>query len=354
MISSLLLSLVTLVSTGDFQPVSQHVHAQPRTVLSCDIPEINLSDLMLKTMRQIDDPLASSYSPQSLTKLSSSIVNPAVPDVYVRSDIVAATNALVAAGAAAGHNFKINSGYRGYDRQARIYANPINAGIAAKPGTSEHQLGTAIDLSVPSPASAAAVNAGYAWLAKNAPSFGFELTYPAGYKSVTGINYEPWHWRYVGTKHSLSTSLFNETTEAFLESPFVSEEFLPHSFHADNLYIAEITAIGHNELVSENFLPNEGVDYWITGVTALIEDEDGIVAVSRDTFYTFTKESTKKRQYGDLVAWEHLGVSEGKDDLHVTLVGREGELPGLIVAYTSKKQQNNPVTFFALNNCVLE
>jgi D-alanyl-D-alanine carboxypeptidase len=38
------------------------------------------------------------------------------------------------------------------------------------------------------------------WLAENAHEFGFVLRYPKGYKPITGFQYEPWHFRYVGVE----------------------------------------------------------------------------------------------------------------------------------------------------------
>lgn len=65
----------------------------------------------------------------------------------------------------------------------------------AVPGTSEHQLGIAVDIN------ADIYNYGwevYDWLAKNAHKYGFIQRYPDDKVNITGISYEPWHYRYVG------------------------------------------------------------------------------------------------------------------------------------------------------------
>ena len=68
--------------------------------------------------------------------------------------------------------------------------------IVAIPGTSEHQLGLALDIL---PAPELPDDGGlYAWLAENAHRFGFILRYPADKTHITQIDYEPWHFRYVG------------------------------------------------------------------------------------------------------------------------------------------------------------
>jgi D-alanyl-D-alanine carboxypeptidase len=66
----------------------------------------------------------------------------------------------------------------------------------AIPGTSEHQLGLAIDIEADN------INSTneqvYEWLRQNAHEYGFILRYPMDKIDITGINYEPWHYRYVG------------------------------------------------------------------------------------------------------------------------------------------------------------
>ena len=104
--------------------------------------------------------------------------------------------ALVAAAAAAGHKLYATSAYRSYADQVTTFAQ-IERGrgrahalrVAARPGHSEHQLGTTIDFG---PRSA------WPWLAANAHKFGFVLSYPKGKTRLTGYAYEPWHFRYFG------------------------------------------------------------------------------------------------------------------------------------------------------------
>ena len=69
----------------------------------------------------------------------------------------------------------------------------------ARPGTSEHQSGLAIDFSTNG-----SLSSGFAktrqgiWLGQNAWEYGFILRYPADKTDITKIIYEPWHFRYVG------------------------------------------------------------------------------------------------------------------------------------------------------------
>lgn len=66
----------------------------------------------------------------------------------------------------------------------------------AKPGTSEHELGLALDINADE--SFSSDEDVYSWLAENSYKYGFILRYPPDKENITGIDYEPWHYRYVG------------------------------------------------------------------------------------------------------------------------------------------------------------
>ena len=106
----------------------------------------------------------------------------------------------------------IGEAYRTAEEQEEIMQNYISDYIAqgyseedakaeakkwvAKPGTSEHQLGLALDINADTNYSSN--ESVYTWLADNAYKYGFILRYPQGKEDITGIDYEPWHYRYVG------------------------------------------------------------------------------------------------------------------------------------------------------------
>lgn len=111
---------------------------------------------------------------------------------------------------ASNENLKIKatSAFRDYAYQKNIFNNALsdlkNPLISvAKPGYSEHQLGTAVDLSGESINYASATilfdnTKEELWLRDNAYRYGFILSYPYEKESITGYKYEPWHYRYVG------------------------------------------------------------------------------------------------------------------------------------------------------------
>lgn len=100
------------------------------------------------------------------------------------------------------------SGYRSYTKQATIYArkqkstSPETADLlVALPGSSEHQLGMAMDLAQKG---GSQLNKGFGqtkagqWIAQNAFQYGFIVRYPEDKTDITGYAFEPWHVRYVG------------------------------------------------------------------------------------------------------------------------------------------------------------
>jgi D-alanyl-D-alanine carboxypeptidase len=117
--------------------------------------------------------------------------------------------ALRDAARAAGLRLVIVSAYRSYAQQEATFAYWVAVGgyeqalrTSARPGHSEHQLGTTLDFGDGSAAPweyddwAATPTGG--WLAQHAREFGFVMTYPAGRSAVTCYDYEPWHYRWVG------------------------------------------------------------------------------------------------------------------------------------------------------------
>ncbi len=109
----------------------------------------------------------------------------------VAANVVEPLQELLTAAGAAGFRLRISSAFRSYKEQARLFRTIKERGRAARPGHSEHQLGTTIDLRLPS-------TKAILWLAGHAFEHGFALSYPAGRQRETGYRPEPWHVRYVG------------------------------------------------------------------------------------------------------------------------------------------------------------
>lgn len=102
-----------------------------------------------------------------------------------------------------GINMRVISAYRTEDYQRGLYNNKvrttgkINAdNYSARPGSSEHQTGLAVDIS--STRGTFEYTPEFKWMQKHAHEYGFILRYPRGKEWITGYSYEPWHYRYVG------------------------------------------------------------------------------------------------------------------------------------------------------------
>ena len=109
----------------------------------------------------------------------------------------------------------LSSGYRSYNEQSYLYNRKIDQGyspdqaatIVALPGTSEHQTGLVCDITDwyrDLKDSSLEQTQTYIWLRDHCTEYGFVVRYPADKSgsadSVTGIIYEPWHFRYVGVE----------------------------------------------------------------------------------------------------------------------------------------------------------
>lgn len=150
--------------------------------------------------------------------------------------IVDAWNAMKEAAAEDGVTIIVASPYRAYDRQVYLFDKKVKthmsrglnyleaykeaSQIVNIPGCSEHQTGLALDIVTDDYTK---LNEGFAktaagkWLAKHCHEYGFILRYPKGKEYVTSIDYEPWHFRYVGVEAATIIMEEGITLEEFIE-----------------------------------------------------------------------------------------------------------------------------------------
>lgn len=123
--------------------------------------------------------------------------------------------------------------YRPHYRQESLFENELadvkaeNPGISeadavkkastvvAYPGTSEHEVGLAVDFN--SVLQTFEHTKQFQWLSAHAAEYGFVLRYPKDKESVTGIVYEPWHYRYVGVEHAKNMNSLGMCLEEYTE-----------------------------------------------------------------------------------------------------------------------------------------
>lgn len=157
-------------------------------------------------------------------------------DRYVDIRILDAAAEMLKDAAAAGMSLYICSAYRNYEKQWEVFnssmADRISQGCepleayeetkksVAVPGASEHATGLAMDITsaqyvVLDEKQAETEEA--KWLASNSWKYGFVLRYPPEKSDVTGIIYEPWHYRYVGQEAAKEMTEKNLTLEEYLD-----------------------------------------------------------------------------------------------------------------------------------------
>ncbi len=179
------------------------------------------------------NPLDTSYVPQLVDIASERLV-----DVRIEAD----ARKMFEDAAAAGMSMYIVSAYRSYDSQRQVFNDTMSSWIAqgytpmdaydetkksvAVPGISEHATGLALDITSSTYTGlddAQAQTAESQWLAANAWKYGFILRYPTDKADVTGIIFEPWHYRYVGKEAAKEITERGITLEEYLEEQEDSE-----------------------------------------------------------------------------------------------------------------------------------
>lgn len=155
--------------------------------------------------------LEENYKPEDLAPIVYFAKDRSAESRFMRAEAAEHFNSMVESAKKSGVEIVMTTAYRSYGFQSVLYNNYVAKygqaeadKFSAKPGSSEHQTGLAVDVS--------ASSVGYAltddfdqtsewkWLIENMVDYGFILRYPKGKTDITGYMYEPWHFRYVGTE----------------------------------------------------------------------------------------------------------------------------------------------------------
>jgi len=174
-----------------------------------------------------EHPLAEDFQVPELTRLKN--------DQAIDSRVYPALQEMMDGARAAGLQPLICSSYRTWDDQERLFQNKVRrlvdagrspeeaeaeaATWVARPGTSEHQAGLAVDIvdmSYQMLDEAQEDTAVQRWLMAHCAEYGFILRYPTDKSELTGVSYEPWHYRYVG----------REAAQEIMEGGLCLEEYL--------------------------------------------------------------------------------------------------------------------------------
>lgn len=175
-----------------------------------------------------EHPLSQDFSVPELTQLKNGHA--------IDSRVYPSLQAMMDAARGAGYEPLICSSFRTWDKQAELFERKVSSCMdqaadreeaealaavwVARPGASEHQAGLAVDI----------VDKGYQlldqaqedrpvqqWLMEHCAEYGFILRYPTDKSALTGVGYEPWHYRYVG----------EEAAKAIMDGGLCLEEYLP-------------------------------------------------------------------------------------------------------------------------------
>ncbi len=136
-------------------------------------------------------------------------------EIYLSEDIARRFSEMITAAEKEGvRNFSITSGFRDFNEQSILYQK-MGSDYALPAGYSEHNLGLSLDVGSTQMKMADAPEG--KWIEENAWKYGFILRYPKDKTAITGIQYEPWHIRYVGLPHSVIMKERNFALEEYLD-----------------------------------------------------------------------------------------------------------------------------------------
>ncbi|MBO7485710.1 MAG: M15 family metallopeptidase [Spirochaetaceae bacterium] len=164
------------------------------------------------------------YVPEDLIPLKKNdLYNISRNDLSLRIPVEKALQVMSRGAKKDGITLLVSSTYRSYDYQKKLFARYVAQDgealaerYSARAGTSQHQLGTAIDFG--SITDEFAETKQGRWLYDHAAEYGFSLSFPAGYEDVTGYMWECWHYRYIGKEAcALQKKWFGDIQQYMME-----------------------------------------------------------------------------------------------------------------------------------------
>lgn len=166
--------------------------------------------------------LSEKYVPEDMESLDGKNLSPK-QGIKIRRNTLNALVEMVNAAKDENCSLQVISAFRSYNTQQNVFMHWVKEfglteaqRISARPGTSQHQLGTAIDFNLLDESFEEYPEG--KWLADNAYKYGFVMSFPKGMEYFTGYSYEPWHYRYVGKEAALLIqNFFNKNLELFLQ-----------------------------------------------------------------------------------------------------------------------------------------
>lgn len=165
--------------------------------------------------------LSEDYVPDNLKKCEVNFLKNA-PDNLLNADVEEVLKEMFNDALGDGISLIGISGYRSYEVQETLYVSRVRARgkqsaskYTAEPGFSEHQSGLAIDIlsnEYTSLDEGFENTEAFKWLKENCYKYGFILRYLKGREDITGYNYEPWHFRYIGNVEAATEIMTRDIT----------------------------------------------------------------------------------------------------------------------------------------------
>ncbi len=208
-------------STSVSYSTSSGTDSSASTTSTADLPDVSSSDWELVLVNR--DNITAEMNPD-LTQID---------NIYVDSRIADNVRNFLAAAQAIDSSEHLISGYRSVAYQEELFNSYVSQEMAADPsltqeaaeelvktysqpaGASEHQTGLAIDMSTVNSLNESDANV-VAQVAAIAPEYGFVLRFPEGKSDSTGVDYEDWHFRYVGVESAKYMTENNLTLEEYV------------------------------------------------------------------------------------------------------------------------------------------
>ncbi len=204
------------------EKVIENIKSDRKGFLDKIIPLIDIYDDFL-VLADKNNPLSEKTIPGDLVDLDSFNIKVNKKGMQIRKPAMDALMMMKNDAEKENLDILVSSAYRSYTYQERIYNYYVSVygqeetdKFSARPGTSQHQLGTAVDFG--------SITEEYEntpegiWMFENCGRYGFSLSYPKGLNDVTGYNYEPWHYRFITAEGcDIQKSYFEDVQQYLLE-----------------------------------------------------------------------------------------------------------------------------------------
>lgn len=216
--------LPTQLPQGTLAPVhTDYINATPApTAAALTADELNAGDGWMQLLVNSSNAIPDGYAPTELTELSNgqSVDKRIYPSLQSMFDDARAQGVypVVSSGyrTAKQQQSEMDDKIQEYidDGKSEDEARTLAATYVAQVGYSEHEAGLAID--IVAKANKSDDDTVWAWMKEHCAEYGFILRYPEGKEGVTGMSYEPWHFRYVGVEAAQKIMGAGITLEEYL------------------------------------------------------------------------------------------------------------------------------------------